>query len=50
MLLFVSADTFFSSDVPSALLPVANRPLISYQLEFCTTVGFEGAVIFVHAL
>jgi choline kinase len=29
-------------DTPKCLLPVANRPLLSYQLELLERVGFKG--------
>lgn len=31
-----------TEDIPKFLLPVANRPLISYQLELLERVGFSG--------
>ncbi len=33
-----------STEIPKPLLPIANRPMISYQLEFLERVGFTGAL------
>jgi hypothetical protein len=32
-----------STEIPKPLLPIANRPMISYQLEFLERAGFSGA-------
>jgi hypothetical protein len=32
-----------ADDLPKALLPVANRPLLSYQLRLLESAGFQGA-------
>eukprot|EP00026_Physarum_polycephalum_P008077 Phypoly_transcript_08155.p1 GENE.Phypoly_transcript_08155~~Phypoly_transcript_08155.p1 ORF type:complete len:448 (+),score=42.35 Phypoly_transcript_08155:192-1535(+) len=34
-----------TEDIPKALLPIANRPLISYQLELLEKCGFEEAIV-----
>jgi len=34
-----------SDDIPKCMLSVANRPLISYQLEFLEQAGFEEIII-----
>ena len=31
-----------TEEIPKCLLPVANRPLLSYQLELLERVGFTG--------
>lgn len=33
-----------STEIPKPLLPIANRPMISYQLEFLERCGFSGLV------
>jgi len=42
-----SFSTFTSSpkDVPKALLPVANRPMVWYPLEWCYRMGVTGESI-----
>jgi len=34
-----------TEDIPKALLPIANRPLLSYQLELLEKCGFEEAIV-----
>eukprot|EP01116_Phalansterium_solitarium_P001063 TRINITY_DN10861_c0_g1_i2.p1 TRINITY_DN10861_c0_g1~~TRINITY_DN10861_c0_g1_i2.p1 ORF type:complete len:265 (-),score=84.23 TRINITY_DN10861_c0_g1_i2:126-890(-) len=34
-----------TEDTPKSMLPVANRPLISYQLELLESVGFTEAIV-----
>eukprot|EP01088_Endostelium_zonatum_P016656 TRINITY_DN4592_c0_g1_i1.p1 TRINITY_DN4592_c0_g1~~TRINITY_DN4592_c0_g1_i1.p1 ORF type:complete len:533 (+),score=151.36 TRINITY_DN4592_c0_g1_i1:67-1665(+) len=34
-----------TTEVPKALLPIANRPMISYQLELLERVGFSDVII-----
>jgi NDP-sugar pyrophosphorylase family protein len=36
-----------TEEIPKVLLPVANRPLISYQLEFLERAGFSGTIMFI---
>lgn len=40
-----SLTTFTSSpkDIPKALLPVANRPMVWYPLEWCYRMGVTGS-------
>lgn len=33
-----------STEIPKPLLPIANRPMISYQLEFLERCGFSGKI------
>ena len=39
-----SFSTFTSSpkDIPKALLPIANRPMVWYPLEWCYRMGVTG--------
>ncbi|KAH3742705.1 translation initiation factor eIF-2B subunit gamma [Pelomyxa schiedti] len=37
-----------SDTIPKAMLPIANRPLISYQLEFLLKAGFTEVIIVAH--
>jgi translation initiation factor eIF-2B subunit gamma len=34
-----------STEIPKPLLPIANRPMISYQLEFLERAGFSDVII-----
>lgn len=34
-----------TDDIPKALIPIANRPLISYQLELLEKCGFDEAIV-----
>lgn len=42
-----SFSTFTSTpaEIPKALLPVANRPMVWYPLEWCYRMGVTGGII-----
>lgn len=41
----VSLNTFTSTpkDFPKALVPIANRPMVWYPLDYCYRMGVTGA-------
>lgn len=46
----VSLNTFTShiEESPKALLPIANRPMVWYPMEWCHRMGIKGMVLFTH--
>jgi translation initiation factor eIF-2B subunit gamma len=43
----VSLNTFTSSpkDLPKALIPIANRPMVWYPLDWCYRMGVTGMFV-----